>query len=91
MLGFVQDDAARPGTAAVLAELAAAGVAGVAAGSGGGGVAQLPTVPRGTPTPTCCRCWSASISRWKQRRSRPAATRTIRRACKRSLGRRDAP
>jgi glucosamine--fructose-6-phosphate aminotransferase (isomerizing) len=48
-LGFIQDDAARPGTEALLAELASAGSPVLAAGAVGPGMASLPTLPPDHP------------------------------------------
>jgi glucosamine--fructose-6-phosphate aminotransferase (isomerizing) len=45
LLAFVQDDAARPGTQAVLADLAALGAPVFAAGLAGPGLRTLPTLP----------------------------------------------
>ncbi len=49
VLGFVQDDAARPGTLAILGELAALGIPVLAAGSAAPGVAALPVAPAEHP------------------------------------------
>jgi glucosamine--fructose-6-phosphate aminotransferase (isomerizing) len=49
VLGFVQDDAGRAGTAALLADLAARGAKVLAAGAQGPGITTLPTLPEDHP------------------------------------------